>query len=132
MRALLLAVAFGVALAAGDALAAPALADVVVSEAKDGPSKTTFKPTTSKVYIRAKLVDVPAGAKLKGEWIAVKVEGAPPNYKIDSVENVVAKGSTQYHGALGKPSAGWPVGDYRVDLLIDGKTAKQATFKVAK
>ena len=131
MRALVLAVAIGV-LAAGDVLAAPALADVVVSEAKDGPPKSTFKSTTTKVYVRAKLVDVPPGAKLKGEWIAVKVEGAPPNYKIDSVENTVAKGSTQYHGALGKPTAGWPVGDYRVDLLIDGKPMKQATFKVTK
>jgi hypothetical protein len=131
VKALVFAVILG-ALAAGDAFAAPALADVVVSEAKDGPPKSTFKPTTSKVHIRAKLVDVPAGAKVKAEWIAVKAEGAPPNYKIDSVENTVGKGSTAYHGSFSKPSAGWPVGDYRVDLLLDGKPMKQATFKVAR
>jgi hypothetical protein len=56
---------------------------------------------------------------------------APPNYKVDSVENSVAAGSTQYHGALSKPSTGWPEGDYRVDLFIDGKRVQQAGFKVA-
>ena len=104
----------------------------MVSEARDGPAKSTFKPNTAKVFIRAKVVDVPAGSKLKADWVAVKTAVAPPNYTVDSVENTVAKGSTQYHGALSKPSSGWPEGDYRVDLFIDGKRATQAAFKVAK
>lgn len=128
----LLAAAFW-ALAGGDVLAGPpALADVVVSEAKDGPAKSTFKPATPKIHLRAKLADIAPGSTLKAEWIAVKAEGAPPNYRIDSVETKVGKGSTRYHGALSKPSAGWPVGDYRVDLSIDGKPATQAAFKVVR
>jgi hypothetical protein len=131
VRALLVAAALGVA--SGDTVAGPpTLSDVVLSESRDGPPKSTFKPTTSKVHIRAKLVDVPPGAKLKGEWIAVRAEGAPVNFKIDSVVNTVGMGSTQYHGALSKPSAGWPVGEYRVDLFIDGKPVKNASFRVAK
>ena len=133
MRAsLLFAAALG-ALAGGAAIAGPpAVTDVIVSEAKDGPAKSIFKPTTPKVYIRAKLVDIPPGAKLKADWIAVKTGVAPPNYKVDSVESAAGKGATQYHGALGKPNAGWPEGDYRVDLFIDGKPAKQATFRIAR
>jgi hypothetical protein len=131
--AFLIAAALG-ALAAGDALAGrPALTDLVVSEARDGPAKSAFKPNTAKVYIRAKLVDVPAGAKLKAEWIAVKVEGAPPNYKMDEIESTVGKDMTQYHGAYAKPTAGWPVGTYRIDLSINGtKVGKAAAFSVAK
>ena len=130
--AFLLAAAF-TALAGSSAYAGPpALADVVVSEAKDGPAKSAFKPATAKIHVRAKLVDVAPGSKLKAEWIAVKAEGAPPNYRIDTVETRVGKGSTQYHGAFSKPSAGWPVGDYRVDLSIDGKPATQAAFKVVR
>lgn len=133
MKAALLLAAALAALAGGNALAgSPALTDVVVSEAKDGPAKSTFKPTTSKVFLRAKLVDIAPGAKLKAEWIAVKAEGAPPNYRIDAVENTVRAGATRYDGSFGKPTAGWPVGDYRVDLFIDGKAVRQATFKVAR
>jgi len=33
--------------------------------------------------------------------------------------------------SLSKPTNGWPVGDYRVDLLIDGTKAKSVAFKVA-
>ncbi len=129
MRALL----FVAALAAANAVAGPpAVTDVVLSEARDGPAKSAFKPTTPKVFIRATLVDIPPGAKIKGEWIAVKTGVAPPNYTVDSVENTVARGSTQYHGALGKPTSGWPEGDYRVDLFIDGTRVKQVAFKVVK
>ena len=132
MRLSLLAITLG-ALAAGDAAAGPpAMTDVIVSETKDGPAKATFKPDTAKVHIRAKLVDVPAGAELTADWIAVKAEGAPPNYKIDSAVNRVGKDMTQYHGSFSKPNTGWPVGEYRVELFIDGKPVKRATFKVAK
>lgn len=121
------------ALAGAEVLAGPpALTDVVVSEAKDGPAKSTFKPATPKIYLRAKLVDVAPGSKLKADWIAVKAEGAPPNYRIDTVETNVGKASTRYDGSFSKPSAGWPVGDYRVDLSIDGKPATQAAFRVVR
>ena len=129
MRALLAAAAL--AAVAGVATAGPPkLTDVVLSEVKDGPGQATFKPSTAKVFIRAKLVDVPPGAKMRSEWIAVKTAVAPPNYKVDSVENTMASGMTRFNGSLGKPTAGWPAGDYRVDLFIDGKAANQATFKI--
>ena len=129
MRALLAAAAL--AAVAGVATAGPPrVTDVVISEAKDGPAKATFKASTPKVFIRAKLVEMPPGAKLRSEWIAVKTAVAPPNYKVDSVENTMSAGTTRFDGALSKPTAGWPAGDYRVDLLIDGKPASRATFKI--
>lgn len=131
MRAWLFAAALGVA-AEGTMAGPPAVTDMVVSEAKNGSAKATFKTTTPKVFIRAKLVDIPAGAKMRVDWIAAKTAVAPPNYKVDSLESTVAKGMTRYDGSLSKPTAGWPEGDYRVDLFIDGKAVKQATFKVVK
>jgi len=117
----------------GDAWAgSPRYSDVVLSDTEDGPAKSTFKPDTPKLYIRTKLVDMPTGTKLKGDWIAEKTKVAPPNYKIDSVELRVGTLMNAAKFSLSKPNAGWPEGEYRTDLFIDGKPATQVKFKVAK
>jgi hypothetical protein len=110
----------------------PRYADVVLSDAKDGKAASTFTPATPKLFVRANIVDVPVGAKVKGEWIAVKTAVAPVNYKIDAREMTVFKNMTRVDYSMTRPNKGWPEGDYRVDMYIDGKKAMQVTFKVAK
>jgi uncharacterized RDD family membrane protein YckC len=112
--------------------ASPRYSDIVLSDTKDGPAKALFKPDTPKLYLRAKLVDMPAGTKLRGEWIAEKTRVAPPNYRIDASDLNVGSLMNQAQYSLSKPNAGWPEGDYRVDLFIDGKPATQVKFKVGK
>ena len=110
----------------------PRYADIVLSDAKDGKAVSTFTPSTPKIFIRASVADVPDGKKVKAEWIAVKTAVAPPNYKIDATEMVVFKNMTRVDYSMTRPNKGWPEGDYRVDMYIDGKKATQVTFKVAK
>ncbi len=115
-----------------DAVAAsPRLADMVLSEAKDGKAASTFKPQTAKIFLRAKLVDVASGSTVKSEWIAVKTKVAPPNYKIDGVVLKVGPLANRVDFSLSKPNAGWPEGDYRIALFIDDKPAGDVGFKVA-
>ena len=80
--------------------------------------------------MNAKLVDVPSGSTLKSEWIAEKTKVAPPNYKIDGAEVKVGPLMNNVDFNMSKPNAGWPVGDYRVDLFINGKPAGNAKFQV--
>jgi len=108
------------------------LTNVRVSERAGGPQKTTFKPDTPKVFVTATQEAIPAGRKLRCDWIAVKTDVAPPNYRIDSWEGRSAADSKELTCSFSKPTSGWPVGDYRVDLSIDGKDAGKATFRVAK
>ena len=76
-------------------------------------------------------MDVSEGETLGAVWIAEKTSVAPPNYKIDSIE-APAEDAKEFSFSLSKPDTGWPVGDYRVDLTIDGKFAKSAHFAVAQ
>jgi hypothetical protein len=112
--------------------AAPHYKDIVMSDAKGGKETHQFKPTTPKIFINAKLEDGKAVKTVKSEWIAVKTQVAPANYKIDAVELKAFPGMTSVDFNMSKPTSGWPEGDYRVDLFIDSKKATDVKFKVTK
>jgi len=112
--------------------AAPRYADLVLSDVKDGAAKAVFRPDTAKIFLRTTLVDVPTGSKVKSDWIAVKTQVAPPNYKIDSLEMKVGVVTNRADFNFSKPTSGWPEGDYRVDLFIDGKSAANIAFRIAR
>jgi hypothetical protein len=114
------------------AAASPRYSDIVLSDSKGGPPKYTFKPNTPKLFMQAKLVDVPNGSTLKSDWIAEKTKVAPPNYKMDSSELKVNGLVNQVVFNFSKPDRGWPEGDYRIDLFIDNKPAQVVKFKVVK
>ena len=124
------------ALAAGSFLAAPAWAGeprfegLVLSDAKDGAAKKVFTTKTPKIFLTGKLEDMPAGAKVKCVWIAEKTQVAPPNYEIDSTEHTTSRGTNSAFFALNRPNTGWPAGDYRVDLFINGKPAGTHRFSI--
>jgi len=93
--------------------------------------QTTFKSDAPKIILHAELLDMQQGTKVSADWIAENTNGAaPPNFKIDSAE-ITVKDEDEATFSLSKPNNGWPVGDYRVDLLIDGAKAKSVAFKVA-
>lgn len=127
-------------LVAGIAIAASSLAfageprfdNLLLSDVKEGGKpRSVYAKDTAKIFLGAKLVDVPTGAKLKSEWIAVKTGGvAPDNYKIDSVELSVGPLMNRADFSFSKPNAGWPVGEYRVDLFINGKKSTSVPFQV--
>jgi hypothetical protein len=109
----------------------PKYADLKLSDSEDGDAKSSFAPDTAKIFLHAGLVDVATGAKLGAAWIAEDTGGvAPANYKIDSMETAAGAIANVETFSLSKPTAGWPVGTYRVDLFIDGKAAGSVHFKV--
>jgi hypothetical protein len=99
-----------------------------------GKVQTVFAPDTPKIVLHAEIFEMPVGTRLTATWIAVKTEAAPANYKIESadveIKQAVASDETSFW--LTKPTAGWPVGDYKVDLSINGQVATSVSFEVAK
>jgi len=125
---LLLAGAF---LAAAVQAAEPRFENVVLSDEKGGAAKKVFAPNTAKIFLTARLADVKAGSKLKAVWIAQKTKVAPPDYAIDSTELTGGDSMNLTTFSMSKPTAGWPPGDYRVELSINGKAAGTVRFSVA-
>jgi len=114
----------------------PALAsgfENVVLSAEEGAatSADSFAPDTPMIYFSADLVDVASGSKVTISWISVDSHGvAPANYKVDEVNLDIGANENQVTSSINKPTAGWPVGTYRVDLSIDGTAADAADFVV--
>jgi hypothetical protein len=55
---------------------------------------------------------------------------APPNYEIESAGLIGGKVVNKATLSVTLPNAGWPAGEYRADLLIDGKPAGSTHFTV--
>jgi uncharacterized protein (DUF2126 family) len=130
MRSTLLALAlFAVpvtaAHAAGDHIGRTAL---VVDEGTE--AQQVFAADTPKIVLHVELKNAAAGAKVEGAWIAVKTEGAPENYKIDAATVTLDDAQDEATFALSKPTAGWPVGSYQVNLTYEGAVEKTVPFSV--
>jgi hypothetical protein len=121
----------GAFLAAAVQAGEPRFENLVLSDERGGAAKKVFTPSTPQIFLATSLADVKPGSKLKGVWIAEKTKVAPTNYAIDSTEMTVRPLMNRATFSLSKPTAGWPAGDYRVELSIDGKPAGDVRFSVA-
>lgn len=109
----------------------PRFENLLLSDAKEGAAKKVFTANTPRVVLTARLADVPSGSKLKSVWIAEKTKVASPNYEIDKTELTGGGAINRVTFSLSRPNAGWPSGDYRLELFINGKPAGTVRFSVA-
>ena len=104
--------------------------DVDVGRAMDADKRIsdktdTFKPTDT-IYVSIATEGTSPGAVLAAHW----------TYKdgvlVKHDETTIAptgKAQTEFH--IAKPG-GWPAGDYKVEVMLDGASAGSKSFKVAK
>ena len=114
--------------------AAPAgtseFADLEFSDSKHGDPVDSFSPDTPQIFLSIGFKGVAQGSKITATWIAVKVDGASPGTKIASTDVSVGAGNDSADFSMTKPTKGWPIGDYRVDIELDGKAVNSGRFEV--
>ena len=129
----MLSIIGGLLLAASAQAAEPHFGNLVfTADADSSLAKEVFATDTAKIYLKVELEDIEQDTKVSAAWIAEKTDVAPPNYRIDSTDLTAKSGMNEATFSLSKPTAGWPVGDYRVDLSINGKVATSGNFRVAQ
>ncbi|KAB2645135.1 MAG: hypothetical protein WCK55_03915 [Verrucomicrobiota bacterium] len=101
--------------------------------AVDGDTKpaTSFASDTPKLHAFFRSKGTEKGDKLRGVWIAEDVgDAAPANTKID--EATVTANEDNFHGAfsLSKPTKGWPVGKYKVEIYDEDELVATVRFTI--
>ncbi len=91
----------------------------------------TFGVTTPEIFCSAKLSNAPSDTEVGAEWIYVKGEAAGvEDYVIDTV-SVTTDGTRYLFFSLPKSTDNWPVGEYQLNLTIDGKQEVSLPFTVS-
>lgn len=89
-----------------------------------------FTLDTAAIHAVAKIEGGKPNTKVTGTFISVDAISIP-NYEINTADAVLQKeGTTNAHFSLSKPNNGWPAGNYKIDVFIDGKKVGSAPFSV--
>ncbi len=89
-----------------------------------------FPTEAPEIHAVAKIKNARAGTKVSGAWIAVDAVETP-NYEIKRSEaSIAGEGDASVHFAITKPTQGWPPGNYRLDLFLDGRPAGSTAFAI--
>ena len=102
-----------------------------------------FTSDTPEIFVLWKSNELKGAKKMKAVWIADDTNNAaPPNYKIkdftlDIGEGLVSKTVMSSPGSylsgtfsLTKPTAGWPLGNYHVEIYVDNELVKSIKFSI--
>ena len=89
-----------------------------------------FATDTPEIFCSVKLSSAPSDTDVKAEWIYVQgeLEGTE-NYLIDDY-TLTAEGTVYLGFSLTEPDAGWPIGEYKVVLYVDGEEKLSVPFTV--
>jgi hypothetical protein len=111
----------------------PHFGNAVFADNKDGDSpQEIFSSETPEIFLRAELMDVAKDTELRAAWVAEKTDAAELNYELNTSKVAVKSDTSFATFSLPKPTTGWPIGTYRVDLTINDKLSQQLRFKILK
>jgi len=94
----------------------------------DSQTVSAYTPEAPSFYCYFDLNNAPDDTVVKGTWTLVSAEGYDPNQEIDSAE--ITGGDDTYYFSLGGGEGLWPVGQYKIDLYLNGELVQTVNFEV--
>ena len=102
----------------------------VDGDAKPVNPTSKFAVSTPEIFCSVKLSNAPADTEVGSEWVYVK--GELSGYDNTVIDTLVlpAEGTQYIQFSLPRPDAGWPAGEYKLNLYVDGKESVSLPFTV--
>ena len=95
---------------------------------KVGETVTEFKTTDNPLYCVVQLREPKAGTRLKAEWFAVNAGGERDSMFLEKEFTTTADmNMVTFTARLPRQ---WPDGDYKVNILVNGKPEKSLDFQI--
>lgn len=94
----------------------------------DTSQTSVYSPVDPTFYCFFELNNAPDDTVIRGVWTLIAAEGFSANSEIDSAE--VTGGSEAYSFSLDRSVDEWPVGQYKIDLYLNGELAQTVNFEV--
>ena len=98
---------------------------------KDGNNPTTTFAPTDVFYAVADLANAPQGTNVEAKWTAVNAADTEPNLEFQTQTLDITEES--FSGTIYfqlSNDEGWPTGQYKVDLYLNGNLTQTAEFSV--
>lgn len=95
---------------------------------RDGAQTTTTYAPDDTFFLQVNLENAPDSTTVKAAWTAVNVTGAEPNTTLDNVELTSGSGELTFDLVN---DGGWPAGQYKVDVYLNGELDRSVEFDVA-
>ena len=105
--------------------------EAVMTASPGGEETTSFASDTAKVFALFKTEGAQKGDKIRGVWIAEDVgSAATANSKIDERTLTMEGDTNDGDFSLSKPTKGWPVGKYRLEIYVKDRLLTTARFTI--
>lgn len=89
-----------------------------------------FTTDTPEIFCSVKLSNAPSDTEIKAEWIYIEGELEDTSNYLIAEWSTTTDGTRHIGVSMTRPSAGWPKGEYKVVLYIDGKEELSVPFTV--
>ncbi|MCK4871827.1 MAG: hypothetical protein KAS72_03785 [Phycisphaerales bacterium] len=103
------------------------ISKAVLAKDSAGGEETAVFSQSDVFYCVVHLANAPDGTNVKAKWTAVNTEVAPPNTFI--TEDEIDSGSAVLNFSLTGDQP-WAIGEYKVDLYLDGQLDRSLSFQV--
>lgn len=114
-------------------LQSPLVASAAVGNGYDGAKSqvsgagSVFKPQAQVIHLGVRLKKLRAGAKVRGVLTAVDAGGVRNHKVVEQTLSAAVVNNVHFQFSLPRP---WPVGQYRIDVYIDGKKELSLPYRV--
>ena len=97
---------------------------------KAGAQVSEFRTTDVPIFCVV-MLDTTESLTVKMNFVAVDVAGVKADTKVVSASYTTTEGQNQVNFS-GRPQGRWTPGRYRVDIILDGKVAKNIEFDIKR
>jgi len=100
----------------------------MATDESDTTQTAVYSHSTPTFFCFYDLNNAPDGTVVKGVWTLVSAEGYEANSEIDSAE--ITGSDDSYYFSLDRAADEWPIGQYKIDLHINGNLVETVEFQV--